>query len=219
MNRSPSPDNGERPDPLKLRSALTSSSRIGSRRAAVPSGPAWRSRRAGWLVVALAAVLTIFHGAWLVNHSDYLEPVTAGDVAPSFALPAVDAKGELVPHAVDSATLRGKVVLVDFWATWCRPCRESLPAVDRVYRRYRSYGFEVLSVNTDNPADGRAMFQSMGLSLPLYFDNGTVSERFQVTSIPHLVLIDQSGVVRHVHRGFESEEEIARQVRALLPPR
>ncbi len=175
-----------------------------------------RVRLAGIAVAALAASVLVLNGAWIASNTERLRPVSLGDMAPSYTLPAVDAEGRVGAQHVDSTALRGKVVLLDFWATWCRPCRQSMPLIDRVYERYRGRGLEVLSINTDDPVAGREMLRSMGLSLPLYFDSGVVSHHFQVSSIPHLVLIDERGLVRHVHRGFQGEEILDRQVRELL---
>jgi thiol-disulfide isomerase/thioredoxin len=112
--------------------------------------------------------------------------------------------------------LRGQVVVLDFWATWCGPCRESLPAIDRVYRRHREQGLALVSINTDDPVKARAMLRSMGISVPLYVDDGTVAERYGVSTIPHLVILDRMGMVRHVHRGFDGESTLDAQVTALL---
>ena len=111
-----------------------------------------RSTWAGRGVLLVAALLLGLNAAWISRHWDALRPISAGDVAPTFALPQIDSEGHLgAPVALEA--LRGKVVLVDFWATWCRPCIKSMPALERVYRRLRHRGFTVLSVNTDGPGD------------------------------------------------------------------
>lgn len=175
-----------------------------------------RSRMAGAGLLVMAAAVLAFNVAWVAGNAEQLEPVSSGDRAPGFVLPAIDSDGRLVPNAVDSRALQGKVVLLDFWATWCKPCRRSLPALDRVYKRYRDDGLQVISINTDDPQAGRAMFDSMGISLPLYFDDGVVAGRFQVSSIPHLVVLDEHGTIRHVHRGFQGEDVLDAQIHELV---
>jgi peroxiredoxin len=92
-----------------------------------------------------------------------------------------------------------------------------LPAIERVYRRHRDQGLAVVSINTDDPVKARSMLRSLGITVPLYVDEGAVAERYRVNTIPHLVIIDRMGMVRHVHRGFEGEATLDAQVSSLLP--
>ncbi len=178
-----------------------------------------RIRLAGLGILCLTTLALAINVTWIARHIDRLRPISPGDIAPGFALPAIDDHGHIENAFVDLGDLRGDVVLVDFWATWCKPCRDSLPAIDRVHRRYRERGLRVVSVNTDDPAGARDMMRRLGLSLPLYADNGTVADLYRVRTIPHMVLIDHLGVIRHVHRGFEGERTLDAQVSALLEAR
>lgn len=175
-----------------------------------------RARMAGFLVMAMAGLVLGLQITWVVEHLDEIRPVSPGDVAPLFVLPAIDHEGRIGSEYVSLADLRGDVVVVEFWATWCGPCKQSLPAVERVYQRYRERGLQLISVNTDNPRAARQIMAGRGYDMPLYVDNGRASRDYKVTSVPHLVVIDKHGLIRHIHRGFEGEATLDRQVARLL---
>lgn len=140
-----------------------------------------------------------------------LAPATA---APDFTLRSADG-GNL-----RLGELRGRVVLVNFWATWCGPCKIEMPHLNRIYEKYRSAGFVLLGVNIDeDPRQAAAMAQRMGLKFPVLLDTDkAVSRRYALDSMPGTVLIDRDGKVRHVHRGYRDgmEETYERQVRELV---
>lgn len=175
-----------------------------------------RARAAGFAVMAIAGLALGLQVAWVVQHLDEIRPVSPGDVAPLFTLPEVDHRGRIGSESVRLQDLRGGVVVVEFWATWCGPCKQSLPAVDRVYKRYRDRGLQVLSVNTDNPALARRLMNGYGYTMPLYVDDGRAARAYKVESVPHLVVIDKHGLIRHIHRGFQGERALDRQVARLL---
>lgn len=175
-----------------------------------------RARIAGTGLVAVAGLVLLLNGIWIGRHLDELGPISAGAVAPAIALPAIDARGAVSTDVLRLDELRGQVVVMDFWATWCGPCRQSLPAIERVHRRHAGRGLAMVSINTDDPAEARAMFERMSVTLPLYLDNGTAADLYKVSTIPHLVVIDRRGIVRYVHRGFSGERALDAQVRELL---
>ncbi|MEO7093380.1 MAG: TlpA disulfide reductase family protein, partial [Polyangiales bacterium] len=157
------------------------------------------AQRAGWAVLAIAAIGTIIQGVWIANNLELMRPMTDGDEAPTFALPAIGARGVLgAPVSLDST--RGKVTIVDFWATWCGPCLRSMPGLDALAARYPD-DLAVIAVNLDDAAEARALFDERRYRMSLVFDDGHTSERYGVTTIPHSVVIDRTGVVRLVHRG------------------
>jgi thiol-disulfide isomerase/thioredoxin len=163
-----------------------------------PSPETPRAQRAGLAIVAIAAVGVVLQVAFVVAHLDELRPMATGEDAPPLALPRIEAGGVLgAPVALTD--LRGRLVLVDFWATWCGPCVQSLPALDRFTRAHSDA--TVLSVNVDDPAAARAMFDDHHYAMTLLADDGDTSARYGVGSIPHLVVVDRTGVVRDVVRG------------------
>jgi peroxiredoxin len=118
------------------------------------------------------------------------------------------------------AEQRGRVVLVNFWATWCGPCKQEMPHLNRLYDKYRTSGFVLLGVNVDeNPQLAAGTATRMGLRFPVLFDaDKTVSRLYDLQSMPATVLIDRDGKVRFLHRGYRDglEESYDRQIRELV---
>ena len=116
--------------------------------------------------------------------------------------------------------LRGRVVLVNFWATWCGPCKVEMPHLNRLYEKYRAAGFELLGVNIDDdPKAAVALATRMGLKFPVLLDTDkSVTRRYALDSMPGTVLIDRDGKVRHVHKGYREGVEATydAQIRALV---
>ncbi len=138
----------------------------------------------------------------------------AGQAAPEIGL--VDQAG----RRVDLASLRGKVVLVDFWASWCAPCREELPVLERLYRAHAAEGLVIVGVNVDQSASNMTRFLERNpVTFPVVHDDDhAVAERYEPTTMPSSYLIDRQGVVREVHRGFRAADaaELESEIRALL---
>ncbi len=115
---------------------------------------------------------------------------------------------------------RGKVVLLNFWATWCGPCREEMPQLNRLYEKYRPSGFTLLGVNVDEDSRNAAgIAGQMGVKFPVLLDSDKrVSKLYDLSAMPSTVLIDRDGRVRFLHRGYKSgtENEYEQQIRALL---
>jgi len=148
--------------------------------------------------------------------STHAAAVEAGMPAPALSLAALEDGGK----AVTLAGLKGSVVYVDFWASWCVPCRLSMPALDELYRRNKSRGFAVVGVNKDaSAADARRFATRVPVTFPLVADAADAAARgFDVKAMPSGYLLDRKGVVRHVHRGFTHETGAAleREIDSLL---
>src|SRR5262245_25756313 len=139
--------------------------------------------------------------------------VSAGQPAPDFAL--ANPGGQ----TVRLSDFRGQPVVVNFFATWCGPCKEELPRFQAAYQRYRDRGLQVILVDLkESPADVGAFASRSGLSLPIVVDErGTVAaERYRLTGLPTTIFVDATGVIRGVQTGPLSEEALTGGVSALL---
>lgn len=101
---------------------------------------------------------------------------------------------------INLASLKGKVVLIDFWATWCGPCRRTMPDLVETYREYHDQDFEIIGISLDEDRSQLEQYmQDMEITWPQYFDglgwNNKVAKRFGVRGIPHVVLVDKNGAV------------------------
>ena len=106
---------------------------------------------------------------------------------------------------VSLESLKGKVVYVDFWASWCGPCKQSLPEFNKMYKKYKDQGFEIVAINLDsNPKDGQKFLNEFPVDYTVLYDGkGTVAEKFNVQAMPSSVLVDKKGVLRLNHKGFK----------------
>ncbi|MBT8083910.1 MAG: TlpA family protein disulfide reductase [Woeseia sp.] len=137
-----------------------------------------------------------------------------GQTAPDFALASNTGSN------LRLSEYRGDVVMINFWATWCGPCRQEMPLLDDLYGRYERVGFKLLGVNIDDDA-GRAlkMIDELGVSFPVLFDEAKdVSRLYQVEAMPVTILVDRAGTVRHVHHGYKPgyEQKYLTEIRSLL---
>jgi cytochrome c biogenesis protein CcmG, thiol:disulfide interchange protein DsbE len=117
-------------------------------------------------------------------------------------------------------TLRGRVVYLDFWASWCAPCRQSFPWMQQMQQQYRADGFEVIAVNLDQyRADADRFLRTYPTQLRLVFDSeGALATRFDVQGMPMSLLIDRHGATRFTHIGFLPKDRAVyeSEIRALV---
>ena len=134
---------------------------------------------------------------------DHNVPVR-GEPAPDFELRT--SEGELLTLS----DLRGSVVWVNFWATWCRPCRRELPDIEKVYDEKHADGLEVLAVNYDETAsDARDYFDEVGLDLPMLLDSeGSVYDQYRLQGLPDSFFIDRDGNIAAIQYGYLTEERM-----------
>ncbi|MDZ7644188.1 MAG: TlpA disulfide reductase family protein [Woeseiaceae bacterium] len=137
-----------------------------------------------------------------------------GQTAPDFALRSASGDNMRLSE------YRGDVVMINFWATWCGPCRQEMPLLDDLYSRYERVGFKLLGVNIDDDSRrAMEMVEELGVNFPVLFDESKdVSRLYQVEAMPVTVLVDRSGTVRHVHHGYKPgyEQKYLTQIRSLL---
>lgn len=133
--------------------------------------------------------------------------------APDFALPARDG------GTVRLSELKGQVVMVNFWATWCGPCRQEMPLLGQLQAKYEPLGFTVLGVNVEpDSAAAVTWLKGVQADFPILFDRkNAVAQSFGVEGMPSTVFIDRAGNVRYVHRGYKpgDESKYADMIRSL----
>ncbi len=114
----------------------------------------------------------------------------------------------------------GQVVMVNFWASWCGPCRQEMPLLDEIYRQYKPLGFTVLGVNIEEDiGPAKRMLKKTPVTFPILFDEqNVVSNLYKVGAMPTTILIDREGNMRYLHKGYLPGYEIKyqEQVRKLL---
>jgi peroxiredoxin len=156
---------------------------------------------------------SVFVVAILVGSLAFAAQTLSGP-APGFTLASRDG------GQVSLASLKGNVVMVNFWATWCVPCRQEMPHLQALYERYQSLGFELLAVNVeDNPAGARKWLEETPVTFPVLFDpKNEVTKLYKVQTMPSTVLVARDGTMRFIHHGYKPgfEDEYQTQVRALL---
>ena len=154
------------------------------------------------------AFLGIFAGTSLASSG------LVGEPAPDFALKSAGGEN------LRLSEYRGEVVMINFWATWCGPCRQEMPLLDELYDRYQRVGFRLLGVNIDDDRQqAMQMVEELDVSFPVLFDAGkSVSKQYAVEAMPVTVLVDRSGTVRYVHHGYQPgyEQHYLNEIRELL---
>jgi thiol-disulfide isomerase/thioredoxin len=160
----------------------------------------------GFPIAVLAAALLAT--AWPAAATDGAVP------APQFSL-ASRAGGE-----VSLADLKGQVVMINFWASWCGPCRQEFPALDQIYAKYKPMGFTLVAINVESEkSDAEKFLSATPASFPILFDpDNTVSGKYGVSAMPTTVLVDRQGRVRWQHRAYKpgDEAKYIEQIRAAL---
>jgi thiol-disulfide isomerase/thioredoxin len=162
--------------------------------------------RYGYIVgLCLALALVFFHcGGRPTEQSS----------APDFRLKTIEGQ------EITLSGLKGKVVLLDFWATWCGPCKESIPHLIQLYKGYQEKGFELIGMSTDKAGDVemvRRFINSMDIPYPIIMTPEEVSRNYKITGLPTTVLIDKKGRIREKIVGFNSAigQQIATRISEL----
>ena len=161
-----------------------------------PAGPT-TDRRWGlillWILPGLALALVLAYG-FLTR-----EPADSGDTAPRIGKPLADfTLPDLQGRSVQLAALRGKVVFVNVWATWCPPCVEEMPTIQQLYERLHGQGLEILAVSLDNLGAQIVVpfMQSRRLSFPTLLDTKNLVQRlYRTTGVPESFVVDKRGIL------------------------
>ena len=145
------------------------------------------------VVVAAALAAAVLLRGTLRNE---LEPLGAGTRAPDFHAVTLDTP----PRERSLADYRGRVTLVNIWATWCPPCRAEMPSMERLYRRFGPRGLAIVAVSIDSPGSTGAIrdfVREMGLTFDILHDStGAIQRTYQTTGVPETVIIGRDGIIR-----------------------
>ncbi len=179
---------------------------LNTRRGEPSTGSMWESgMRKGLGALALFGVLSLSLTALAVEE---------GQRAPEIGLEDRDG------NSIRISQLRGKVVIIDFWASWCAPCREEMPFLNELYEEHREDGLVVIGVSVDRQERNVGRFlRRTPVSFPVVHDaSQAVAGRYAPGTMPTSVIVDRRGIIRHVHEGFRAGDasRIRRQVEALL---
>jgi len=174
-----------------------------------PQAPPQKSRTR----VALEALLwtAVIVLAWVWGQGRVVPDIEEGKPAPDFAL--VSTRGRqfrLSDH-------RDKVVVINFWATWCGPCRMELPALNQLYRDYPPEAFQIFAVALQSdPEEVKAMAQELQLEMPVLFGNGALDGQYGIRGFPTTIVVGPGGIVLDVFGGYTTEWSLRRAVDAAL---
>jgi peroxiredoxin len=134
--------------------------------------------------------------------------------APSFTL------ASRAGQDVSLAQYRGQVVMINFWASWCGPCRQEMPLLESIYKKYNKMGFTMLGVNVEPDSNAaNEWLKATPVSFPILYDRDSkVSKLYDVAGMPSTVIIDRSGKLRVLHRGYKpgDENEYLDSIRTLI---
>lgn len=147
-----------------------------------------------WTAVIGAVMAVAFGLAFAIKLRPQIDLLEVGSRAPDF--PAVDLTGGGRPTTL--AELRGKVVLINVWATWCQPCRVEMPSLERLHRAFKDTDFQIVSVSIDKdgPEVVLAFTKELGLTFPIWHDrSGDIQRVYQTTGVPESFLVDRDGVI------------------------
>jgi thiol-disulfide isomerase/thioredoxin len=142
------------------------------------------------------------------------DAASGSGAAPQFSL---DARGG---SKISLAQYRGQVVMLNFWASWCGPCRQEMPLLESIYKKYNKMGFTLIGVNVEPDSKAAEGFlKQTPVSFPVIYDkDSTVSKAYDVSGMPSTVIIDRKGNIRVLHRGYKpgDENEYLDSIRALV---
>lgn len=145
-----------------------------------------------WVLVALMALSSV-----------HVHAVAVAEVAPDFTLKSLQGNNLRLEE------YRGQVVLINFWASWCGPCRQEMPLLDRLHQRYQETGFAVLGVNVEGKIKpAQELVDKTKVTFPVLIDaDQKVSELYNLEAMPSTVVVDRNGVVRYIHLGYKPGDE------------
>jgi thiol-disulfide isomerase/thioredoxin len=177
------------------------------------------TRRRIGVVVALVVVALGATGAVVssIKYHDRIKPITPGDALPDAAMHRLDEFG-VQKEKVKPSMFVGHVLVLDFWASWCAPCRRSMPELSKIYDEHKQDGLVVLGINREpeDPVAARKALKEIEPSFDCAIDERGYGERLGLTSLPTSYIVDKHGVVRHLHLGYTEPDVVEAEIKALL---
>jgi thiol-disulfide isomerase/thioredoxin len=144
----------------------------------------------------------------------YVDAASVKGQAPNFTLKSLGGKN------LKLSEMAGNVVLINFWASWCAPCREEMPLLNDLHKKYEPLGFTVLGVNVEEDAkNARDFLKNFPVDFPVLLDNkNQVSKKYNVIAMPTTVVVDRDGNMRFLHQGYKpgDEEKYRKMVKKLV---
>ena len=143
-----------------------------------------------------------------------VQALSIGQKAPDFTLKYMQGKN------LNLTEQRGSIILLNFWASWCGPCRKEMPVLQKLQDKYQDLGVAIWGINVEQENQaGRDFLKDVKVDFPIFFDpSNTLSENYQVEAMPTTVVIDRSGVVRYIFRGYKAgyEKKYAKAIKKLI---
>ncbi|MAT96790.1 MAG: cytochrome C biogenesis protein [Anaerolineaceae bacterium] len=177
-------------------------------------------------ILLVAALVLVLGGVgalvWMSLNTTAAEPSSNSYGAPALAQQGGTVTdfsiGSLAGGNIALSDFAGEVVIMNFWATWCPPCRAEMPGLNRFYETHRDKGLTLLAINEEeSAATVRPFIQSNNFTFPVLLDEqGRVAQQYSTRSFPTTFIIDREGIIQHVQTGVISEDELARIVLPLL---
>jgi thiol-disulfide isomerase/thioredoxin len=190
-----------------VQAVLVARARTASAPEPVVAQPRRSALAVGLGVLGIAAVGLAGNGAFAVRNFSKLLPVRSGEAAPTFTL----ARADGTPGAISLEALRGQVVVLDFWATWCPPCLAMLPTLHQLDSAWKGRGVSFIGVNSDDGISPEALqgfLRQHGVPYPVVADDGDVGRRYKVRSLPQMVVIGKDGTLRKTFIGFTTKASL-----------
>lgn len=164
-----------------------------------------------WSLIFLCLVFILVKNLTLLTTSKSSIPLPELDNVPDFTLNTLDGK------EVALSNYKGNGMMINFWASWCSPCKKEMPAIENVYNSFKEKGFEVLAINLGEKEERIVNFlEKYPLSYPILLDDDIVSTDYMVHSLPTSYFVEPDGSLNKIHIGELSEEELYKIVSELL---